>query len=90
MDAIIERMSGGCPGHPFLEIVQNDDLDRVPLPLKRHRTGYWSEGTTIPLPCQRLERLPATTGFEVSTYGRIWVLTRGSGHTGVRFDGSVP
>src|SRR6266508_1951734 len=34
-----------------------------------------ARGTTIPPPRQRLERLLPMAGFEVSTYGRIWVST---------------
>src|SRR5688572_15492436 len=65
MDAIIERMSGGCPEHPLLKIVENDDLDRSPSALKRRRTGHRScgAGATIPLPRQHFERLPSTDRF---------------------------
>src|SRR5437867_12160355 len=34
-----------------------------------------ARATTVPPPRQRLERLLPMAGFEVSTYGRIWVST---------------
>ena len=88
MDAIIERMSGGCPEHPLLKIVENHDFDRSPSASEAssHGIGHAGGGSNITLPRQRFERLPATDRFCGVDLWPDLDVDRGSDHTWVRFE----